>query len=108
MRAFVIAFVSFFGACPPSPTPPVPDADSGQPIADAATEAAPPRDACDAAEARLLELGCHDSRGRLLGGPNLHGTRWGDICRDNAAKGVSMQPACIASKKTCAEVLTCR
>lgn len=101
-------------ACPPSPGPPVPDADSGQPIADAAPPPSPaadasPSDTCGAAETRLLELGCKDSRGRLLGGPNLHGVSWSDVCRDNAKNGVSLQPNCIAKAKSCAEVMSsCR
>lgn len=110
-----LAFTAMLCGCPPAPpAPPTPDADSGQPIFDAApapADAAPPppaTDSCGRAEAHLLELGCKDSRGRLLGGPNLHGVGWADICRGNLRNGVSMQPDCIALAKSCAEVMTCR
>lgn len=107
----VVALV--LGGCTPTPgpiPPPAPDAsDSGGPAPTPPADAAPaPVDACAAAEAKLLALACKDSRGRLLGGPTLHGETWSALCRENAAHGVDMQPGCIASKTTCAEVSTCR
>lgn len=74
-------------------------------VADAAPPA-PPSDACGAAEAHLLALKCLDSRGRLLGGPNLHGVKWADICRQDRNNGVDLKPTCIAVKKTCEEVVS--
>ena len=112
----VLMSVSFWVLCgaagcpPPSPTPPTPDADSGSVVDASVMDAVPPspNDACSAAEANLLALGCKDSRGRLLGGPNLHGVPWAQICRENAANGVDMKPTCIVAKTSCAGVFACR
>ena len=106
--------------CPPNPPnpPPSPDADAAAPppIVDAAppppppSDAAPPPppDACGAGEQNLLKLGCKDGRDRLIGGPNMHGVAWAQICRDNKANGVDMHPICIAVARSCPEVLSCR
>lgn len=101
MTLRVLTFVAaLLSSCPPSPAPP----DSG-------TDAAPPpvpSDSCDAGEQNLDRLGCVDSRGKKLAGPNFHGVKWGETCRYNAAHGVDMKPTCIASAKSCAEVDQCR
>lgn len=80
-------------------------ADSG---VDAHVDSGAPKDICAAAEAKLLTLQCKDPRGRLLGGPNLSGTKWADICRDVTAGQADMKPGCISVAKSCTEVEACR
>lgn len=86
---------------------PAPAVDAAPPPALDATPP-PPKDACGAGEQNLLKLGCKDDRGRFLGGPNMHGVPWAQICRDNKANGVDMKPLCLAATKSCAEVQSCR
>ena len=58
---------------------------------------------CSQAEATLLQLQCKDARGRLLGGPNLHGVRWADICATDMDAGISVAASCIAAATSCAQ-----
>ena len=95
--------------CPPSPVPPTPNPDDPDAsVDDAGDEADGSTDVCRRAELKLLKLGCKDSRDRLIGGPNLHGTPWRTICRDNKKNGVDMHPSCIATQTACQGVETCR
>ena len=79
----------------PTPTPPPP-----QPVE--------PQDACWTAGQKLLQLGCRDTRGRLLGGPNLSGITWSAVCRQNLANGVDLNAACITAAATCQIAQACK
>jgi hypothetical protein len=124
MQRYIPIIGLFLLGCPqPTPNQPVvPDADAATssvdasipppvdaapPIPTSVKEAGPP-DSCALGEQNLLKLACVDARGRLIGGPNMHGEPWSQICRDNAEAGVDMKPACIAQAKTCAVVENCR
>lgn len=105
-------------ACPPATTkPPSPDGDAvPPPVAEAAASVAeaapappaPAVDACAAGEAKLLALGCKDTRGRLIGGPDLHGVGWAIQCRIDADAGVDLHAICIAAASSCAQVMQCK
>ncbi len=84
-------------AAPPSPAPVVVDA-----------APSPKLDVCGLGEANLIKLGCKDDRGRLLGGPDLHGVSWAAVCRADQSHNVNMQPGCMAAAKNCEEVSKCR
>ena len=90
--------------CAPADAAPTPA------VVDAAAPKPPPGppDVCSQGEANLLKLGCKDDRGRLLGGPDLHNIPWSQVCRNNAAHGVDMKPACMAAAASCTAVLSCR
>ena len=124
MRKLLPLFILLFSGCqptPPNPVVPSPDADASTPVVvdaisldaspeaavDSASDTPPNNDLCAAAQANLIKLGCKDSRGRLIGGPNLHGIAWADVCRSNKANQVDMNPACIAIKTSCPEVEQC-
>lgn len=92
MRYLLLLAVLLVGCPPPVPVPPP------GPLTD---------DSCVDAETRLLALDCRDSRNRALGGPNLHGTKFSAICRENMANGVDMQPRCLATIPSCKELSTC-
>jgi len=62
---------------------------------------------CTRAEQNLLKLGCKDSMGRLLGGPNKVGDAFRVICQNAEVNSASMHPSCLATKLTCIEVLKC-
>jgi len=62
---------------------------------------------CLLAEQNLLKLGCKDSEGRPLGGPNKAGESFHAICQNAVANHVDMNPVCIANVKICAEVNSC-
>jgi hypothetical protein len=64
-------------------------------------------DQCDAAQAHLLPLGCKDSRGQVLGAPNLHGVSFADVCRNEYANGIDFKAGCLATVKDCAGVPAC-
>ena len=126
MRKFIPLFVPVLlaccksaGPCPQtSPTPCPPDATPAPvpvPVVVDATPPAPPPtpDAgiltqnCVAAQANLLKLGCKDSRGRLIGGPNLHGATWASMCVNNTLAEAGMNPVCVAAAHDCPTALTC-
>lgn len=67
----------------------------------------PGRGYCDDAEEQLLRLGCKDGRGRPLGGPNLRGEPFRDICRNALENAVDLNPKCIAAAGTCTEANRC-
>ena len=80
---------------PPSPDPsPHPDDDS-------------PAVSCVEAEQHLLQLGCRDSRGALLGGPNRKGVPFREVCVEAMANRLSLRPKCLASVRSCSEVKKC-
>lgn len=107
MQKFLLLF--FLLGCP-QPVSPTPDADATTPAVDGSTTAAEaaPSDACGLAEQNLNKLGCKDPRGRLLGGPNLHGDAWSTVCRTNRTNGVDMKPECLMQATSCAAVEACR
>lgn len=85
----------------------VPEAAS--PVVDAAPPAPPqPVDSCAAGEAKLLALGCKDSRGRLIGGPDMHDAGWAQICRQDLEAGVDIHAICIAAASNCTQVMACK
>ena len=101
MRKLLLFLILLAGCHPQSSTSPVnPDASDAAPV--------PGPDVCGLAETNLLKLQCADTRGRLLGGPDLHGTKWSDVCRIDADAGISLVPSCIAAASTCAEVMLCK
>jgi hypothetical protein len=119
MRNLIPVILLLVGAaCTPAPSPakpPSPDGDALTPVAADATvpaEAAPappaPTDACAAGEAKLLALGCKDSRGRLIGGPDLHGVGWAIQCRVDLDAGVDLHAICIAAAPSCTAVMACK
>lgn len=67
----------------------------------------PGRASCDDAEEQLLRLGCKDGRGRPLGGPNLRGEPFRDICKNAMQNAVDLNPKCIAAARTCTEASRC-
>ena len=102
----LLVFPLILMGCPPSSKMPhVGDADAANPLV--AADGAAPVDACAAAEDMLLRLKCTDARGRLIGGPNLHGEPWSQICRDDLAQGVDLGAACMITKSDCAGVNSC-
>lgn len=100
-----LLLVSLLLGCPPA-TSPKPDASDGSAATLVAAEASV--DSCGLAEQNLLKLGCKDPRGRLLGGPDLHGVSWSQVCRANKTNGVDMKPECLMIATTCAGVEQCR
>jgi hypothetical protein len=62
---------------------------------------------CDAAQAKLLTLGCTDSQGRLLGGPNTLGKTYAERCRDAEQTDVPQAPKCISTVTSCDQVNPC-
>lgn len=68
---------------------------------------ADPERACADAEQNLLELGCKDSRGRKLGGPNLKGEPFRSICLTAVRNRVSLRPACLARVTRCEDAQSC-
>jgi len=128
MRKFIPLFVTVLlaccksaGPCPQiSSTPCIPDATPAPVpvpvVVDASPPAPPPPPApdagslvhnCGAAQANLLKLGCKDSRGRLIGGPNLHGATWASMCVNNTLAEASMNPVCVAAAQDCPTALAC-
>lgn len=106
LRALAVSIALMAGGCPPSPAPPDSGTDAAPPPP---SDAGPqPSDWCAAGEQNLTKLGCLDSRGKALAGPNFHGVMWSETCRYNGAHGVDMKPSCIAAAKSCAEVESCR
>lgn len=85
--------------CVPSNTRPVVE----EPLDPAPSVAAP----CQRAQENLLRLGCKDSEGRLLGGPNKAGDTFSAVCQNAVANHVNVNPVCIASVVKCSEVDTC-
>ena len=67
-----------------------------------------PHDACWNAAQKLLALGCKDSRGRVLGGPDLSGLTWSQVCRQDLANGVNLNASCITAAATCATAEACK
>lgn len=66
-------------ACTPDPHAPHPITDT---------------DKCGDAEKHLIELGCLDNRGRLLGGPNLHGQSFKQRCEIGHQAKLWFNPVC--------------
>lgn len=65
-------------------------------------------DQCGLAEKNLLALECKDRRGRLLGGPNLHGESYKARCEAlQLQQNVWINPKCKAEAKTCEEAAAC-
>ena len=58
-------------------------------------------DLCDAAEAKLIELGCPEGR------PTKRGERFGDVCRELQNAGIFVNPRCLSTLVTCAGVDVC-
>lgn len=102
MRLFVAA-VPFLGlaclvGCPKTTDPPP----TPNPVVVSGAD-------CAAAEKNLQTLGCKDSRGRLLGGPNERGVPFQDVCRDMASNGVDVKATCLSKATNCEEVTSsCR
>ncbi len=62
---------------------------------------------CYEAEQHLLnDLNCKDRRGRRIGGPNLKGLSFAEICRDLYTQGVNFKARCLSTAKNCDEVNT--
>lgn len=83
-------------ASPPSPPSPFPHPDDDDPA-----------QSCASAEQRLLQLGCKDSKGALLGGPNRRGKPFREVCVEAMANRISLRPKCIASVGSCNDVKKC-
>lgn len=66
-----------------------------------------PADTCIAAEERLLQLGCRDAKGRLVGGPNRRGEPFRTVCRIAVENKVSLRPNCLAQITVCSEMQVC-
>ena len=64
-------------------------------------------DMCQPAEDNLLKLGCKDSRGELLGGPNKSGVPFHECCVNTQNAGVGLKPTCLAKITDCKEVDSC-
>ena len=58
-------------------------------------------DKCPDAEKNLLKLGCTDSRGELLGGPNKSGISFTQRCQEAHTNKLWMNPVCLAGLTTC-------
>lgn len=106
----MLALLVLLAACPNPSTPPQPgDFDAnivdGQVQPDPGTPAQV--SACKTAEANLLKLGCKDSEGRLLGGPNKLNQPFNVVCTNAAANRVDMNPGCLAALKSCDGVNAC-
>jgi len=128
MRKFVIPLILLWLGCPPTSatkTDASPEVSVDASTADATLEDASEdsanntsdvpdslpyeaSDVCTLGEQALLKLECKDARGRLIGGPNLHGMSWAQICRQNKSNKVDMKPRCISLAKSCKEVQACR
>lgn len=116
MRKFIPLIVCLFVGCHGTVTPvpcpaqvPSTPCSSDASVKDAApAPPPPPLDACGLGEQNLLKLGCKDSRGRVIGSPDLHNVSWAAICRANMTNGVDMKPACMAAAKNCTEVESCK
>lgn len=66
-----------------------------------------PPGSCEAAEAKLNELQCHNPNGMLIGGPNKHGETYSVRCKNNEANSIPQAPQCIAKITDCKEVNEC-
>jgi len=113
--SLLAVFALALPACPPAPTPPPnpPDASDSsapappQPPAPAADSGVVLTPDCVAAQANLLKLQCKDARGRLLGGPNEHGTPFAAVCTDDFGKGIDIHAKCLAAASSCAGASSC-
>lgn len=94
MFRICLFFVLAVTACKSEPKTPHPDD-------------ADPERSCAQAEQNLLELGCKDSRGRKLGGPNLKGEPFRSICVTAINHRVSMRPVCLARITRCDDAQSC-
>ena len=61
----------------------------------------PPDNLCESAEANLRVLGCKDSRGVPMSGPNKSGQMFNEICINARIRQVDLNPACITTAKSC-------
>ena len=111
----VAALAACQSPCPPASTSPLtsapcPAADAGTPAppAPAADAAVEPHDACWNAAQKLLELSCKDTRGRLLGGPNMSGLTWSTVCRQDFLNGAKINTTCIIGASSCAAAEACK
>lgn len=64
-------------------------------------------DDCAAAEERLLQLGCKDSKGRLLGGLNRRGEPFRSVCAVSITNRVPMYARCLSKVDQCDDVIDC-
>lgn len=100
LRALVPIFLIVSGlGCSPANTQPV----NPEPLQPDIVYAA----SCLRAEKHLLELGCRDSLGRLLGGPNLRDEPFHAVCENAMANQVNVNPVCLAVIITCQEINAC-
>jgi hypothetical protein len=110
----VFVLVAALVAChAASPSQPVADAAAPAPPASSAPTPAPaptpePHDACWSAGQKLISLACKDTRGRLMGGPDLQGVSWSVVCRQDLANGVDLKASCIAGAASCTAAEACK
>ena len=64
-------------------------------------------DDCERAETALIDLGCSDSQGTPMGGPNRAGVPFRQICRDAILNHLSLNATCLAELKDCRMIESC-
>lgn len=71
------------------------------PVAPHPTPTVADTEMCDAAEQRLVQLGCPEGK------PTKRGERFGDVCRELQGDGIFVNPRCLASVADCDHVDVC-
>lgn len=95
MRPLLVSMIVLLAACRPPAGPHPSPVDPRK------------ADDCERAETALIDLGCSDSQGVMMGGPNRAGVPFRQICRDAVLNHLSLNATCLAELKDCRAVQSC-